>query len=98
MAAQALQGLRAEGRSASLIYGDNMGALAHVKDPMLHTRSKHINVHHHAVRERVAQGEVGFEYCSTHNMVAGVSTQGSPFVKCCRRQHFRVVMEWEWFA
>jgi hypothetical protein len=33
----------------TLLRGDNQGALALVKDPALHARTKHIDVHHHAV-------------------------------------------------
>jgi hypothetical protein len=38
----------------TLVWGDNQGALVLVKDPVLHARTKHIDVRHTAVRERVA--------------------------------------------
>jgi hypothetical protein len=37
------------------LWGDNQGALALVEDPVLHARTKHIDVHHHAVSERVVR-------------------------------------------
>jgi hypothetical protein len=33
------------------LWGDNQEALALVKDPVLNVRTKHIDVHHHAVCE-----------------------------------------------
>jgi hypothetical protein len=47
------------------IFGDNQGALALIKNPVHHARSKHIDVLHHAVRERVNRKEVEFEFCPT---------------------------------
>ena len=52
---------------------------------MLHACTKHINMHHHAVRERIARQEVVFDYCPTADMVADALTQGLPrpaFEKC----------------
>jgi hypothetical protein len=41
--------LRLPTEGPTLLWGDNEGALALVKDPVLHARTKHIDVHHHAV-------------------------------------------------
>jgi hypothetical protein len=41
-----------------------------IKHLIASTRSKHIDVQHQFVLERVARGEVVFENCSTNQMVA----------------------------
>jgi hypothetical protein len=49
-----------------------------MKNPTQHVRTKHIDVQHHFIRERVENGEVTFEYCSTKDMVAYVLTKALP--------------------
>jgi hypothetical protein len=53
-------------------------ALALIKNPVHHQRTKHIDIIHHAVRERVVRGEVMFEFCPTQDMLADVLTKGLP--------------------
>jgi hypothetical protein len=52
---------------------DNQACIKIIKNPISSAKSKHIQ--HHFVRERVAKGEVGFEYCITQNMLADVLTK-----------------------
>lgn len=72
--------------SAVKVFGDNQGALKLLKHPIASMRSKHIDIAHHFVRERVARGEVVFEYCSTESMAADCLTKPVPAPKlavCC---------------
>jgi hypothetical protein len=48
------------------------------KNPTQHARTKHIDVQHHFVQERVENGKVTFEYCSTEEMMADVLTKALP--------------------
>jgi hypothetical protein len=66
------------GPVAMRMFGDNQSALALIKNPVHHQRTKHIDIIHHAVRERVVRGEVMFEYCPTQDMLADVFTKGLP--------------------
>jgi hypothetical protein len=50
-------------KKAMVIRCDNQGVISLTKNPTQHARTKHIDVKHHFVRERVENGEVTFEYC-----------------------------------
>ena len=80
-----LQEVDVSGVGVIKIAGDNQGALKLIKHPIASMRSKHIDVLHHFVRERVARQEAAFEYCSTSQNVADFLTKPLPeskFVFC----------------
>ena len=47
-----------EESSATIIFGDNQGAIALAKNPQFHARTKHIAIQHHFVREQQTAGTV----------------------------------------
>jgi hypothetical protein len=55
---------------ATIIYCDNQGAIALAKNPQFHARTKHIDIQHHFVREKVNEGIVQLEYIDTERQVA----------------------------
>lgn len=59
-----------DGPRATIIYGDNLGAIALAKNPQFHQRTKHIDIQHHFVREKVAEGKVELRYIPTAQQVA----------------------------
>jgi hypothetical protein len=68
------------------IKGDNQSALKLLKHPVNSARSKHIDVIHHFVRERVAMGQLDFTYVSTQQQTADVLTIALPadrHAACC---------------
>ena len=68
-----------------IIKEDNQGAIAIAKDPVKHTRAKHIDIRFHFLRDVVKRGDVQLEYCMTENMTADILTKSvskNKFVKC----------------
>ena len=68
------------------IRSDNQGAISLSANPMVTRRTKHIDVQHHVVRERVKRKEVTLSYVPTGLMVADVLTKavGVAKVQSCR--------------
>ena len=63
------------------IKADNQGAIALSKDPRFHTRTKHIDIQWHFIREQVECGAVVLEFCSTNDMAADGLTKALERVK-----------------
>ncbi|GMF41064.1 unnamed protein product [Phytophthora lilii] len=57
------------------IYEDNQGFIALAKNPEFHKRTKHIDIRYHFVREKVEDGQVVLQYCSTKDMKADLMTK-----------------------
>jgi hypothetical protein len=60
---------------ATTIMSDNQGSIALAKNPKHHSRTKHIDVQHHFIREVVEDEVVELRYCRTQDMVADVLTK-----------------------
>ena len=63
------------------ILADNQSAIKLLKNPISSMRSKHIDVIYHFARERVARGDVSFEYVRTELNVADTLTKAVPEAK-----------------
>jgi hypothetical protein len=61
--------------------GDNQSAISLIKHPALNPRSKHIDIRHHAIRERAACGDISISYVPTAEMVADVMTKALDKIK-----------------
>ena len=57
------------------IYCDNTSAISISKDPVHHSRVKHIHIRHHFLRENVESGIISMEHCRTEEQVADISTK-----------------------
>lgn len=66
-------GFKPEGPTT--IKQDNQACIALAQDPVSHKRSKHIDIRHHFIRERVADGTLRVEYCPTYLMLADLLTK-----------------------
>ena len=57
------------------IYSDNQAALSLLRNPTTSQRSKHIDILYHFARERAADGDIIFTYCSTSSQLADALTK-----------------------
>ena len=58
-----------------MIYCDNLNSIQLAKNPVFHTRTKHIKVHYHFVRELVLSGEVELQYVPTDRQTTDIFTK-----------------------
>ena len=65
----------AQNNKSTQIYSDNQGSLKLITNPEMHSRSKHIDVQYHYVRELVQQGLIEVEYIPTADMAADILTK-----------------------
>ena len=61
-----------------IVWCDNLAAKSMAENPVYHSRTKHIGVDVHFVREKVENGEVEIRYVPTAEQVADVFTKGLP--------------------
>lgn len=54
---------------------DNVSAIKLSKNPVFHARTKHLEVHHHFIRERILQNEISVSYISTADQSADILTK-----------------------
>ena len=61
--------------NSTTVYYDNNSAIKLAKNPVMHGRSKHIDVHFHFLRELTKDGTVQLVHCNTQEQVVDVMTK-----------------------
>lgn len=82
-----LQEIGLDHQKCFAIYNDNQGAHKLAKNLTFHSRSKHIDVRHHFIRESLKQGKISVYYIPTDDMMADVFTKpltGPKHQKCLK--------------
>ena len=67
---------------------DNQAAIAMIKNPVYHARTKHIDIRYHFIRELYQEGQIRLEYCPSSENIADLMTKPIPrvqFGKLCER-------------
>ena len=57
---------------------DNTSAISIAKNPVQHSRTKHIDVRHHFIRDHVEKGDVSISFISTELQLADIFTKPLP--------------------
>ena len=57
------------------IYCDNTSAICISKDPVHHSKVKHIHIRHHFLKDNVDQGYIKLEFCETEKQIADILTK-----------------------
>ena len=73
-----LKGMGFAQEHPTTIFEDNQGAIELAKNPSHHSRTKHIDIKFHHVRNAVAAKTIQLYYCPTNEMVADILTKGLP--------------------
>ena len=59
------------------MFSDNQAAIAIARNPGIpHSRTKHIDIRHHYVRDAVLDGGIRIEWCASEELLADVFTKG----------------------
>lgn len=65
-------------KKATIIWCDNMSSIAIAKNPMFHSRTKHIDIRFHYIRSLVADGIITLKHCSTSEQLTDLLTKPLP--------------------
>jgi hypothetical protein len=58
-----------------VLFSDNRSAIAMANTDSLHSRSKHIDIKHHFIREQVDRKFIAIQWISTHEQIADILTK-----------------------
>ena len=62
-------------KGSTTLFCDNKSAISMAKNPVFHSRTKHIDVKYNFIREAVENGVIEIKYCSTQNQMADIFTK-----------------------
>ena len=54
---------------------DNTSAVSLSKNPIQHSRSKHIDIKHHFIKDHISNGNITLEFIDTNNQLAAIFTK-----------------------
>lgn len=60
------------------VYCDNKDVISIAHNPVLHDRTKHVEVDKHFIKEKIDSGEICMSYIPTKSQVADVLTKSLP--------------------
>ena len=93
-----LEELRFKQKGATIIFCDNNSAIKLSKNPVLHGRSKHIDVKYYFLRDLNNEGTVELQYCRSEDQLADIFTKplrSFPFQKLRRLMGINTMEEFK---
>ena len=63
------------------LFEDNQSCIALARNLIHHARTKHIDIQHHFVREKVELGDISISYLATEEMIADALTKPLAYPK-----------------
>ena len=63
------------GQDVITLYCDNFSAINISKNPIQHSRTKHIDIRHHFIRDLVEENIVTLEHVTTEGQIADIFTK-----------------------
>ena len=71
-----LEGLKIQNTLPMKVYCDNKTAIVIVHNPILHDRTKHVEVDKHVIKEKIEEGVIYMSYIPTAKQITNVLTKG----------------------
>ena len=75
---QLLKGMKEDITEPMIIYYDNTSTINILKNPVMHTKTIHISIKYHYLRELVQDKEVKMEYVNTKEKLVDIFTKSLP--------------------
>ena len=66
-----------------LLLCDSESAIKLANNPVQHTHTKHIDIHHHFLRDHVAKGDISLEKVGTENQLVDIFTKPLDEARFC---------------
>ena len=70
-----LEDMGEEQKAPIVINCDNQSSIKLANNPMYHARTKHIEIQHHFIREKIQSKEIDLIYCNTDENMADIFTK-----------------------
>ncbi|GAU27144.1 hypothetical protein TSUD_104530 [Trifolium subterraneum] len=70
--------------NGTIIYCDNSSSIKLAKNPIMHGRSKHINVRYHFLRDLNNEGVIELKHCRTNEQLADIMTKALKLESFCK--------------
>ncbi len=65
----------------TVIHEDNQSAICIAQNPQYHSKTKHIDIKYHFIREKIVDNTIELRYCPTNDMLADTLTKGLTYDK-----------------